>query len=771
MKLSQLSLLFGLSFIFAGTAQSQMREPGLLKTDNVVAISQSDFTDGPYRITQPGYYYFTEDVSFNPTSPSAGSNGIDGGRTSDRPQTGAWFAALSIECDNVVIDLNTKTFDCTDDFIANHEFKVFSMIELNNSPFQHLVFAYKGETALKAAHNVVIKNGTLGKNSHHCIHGNLNSNVQIYDLVCKDWEVAGISLNGLKGATIKNVQITGVEHQVAFTGLLADIDSALGQLDKLITGGDTAAQAYRDKLQTFKDNVDASSVPAGTHDGNAYGLFINRTVDVGPIATHCGDLTSNCVTIENVTVCNVKAGIIETVAVGDNDGNRLKGIPFGVMRWVDAYAGAGGTFAPNDFIKAQAYVVNANTPSALPAGFAANILSATPSESTFTGHAKPIFNGDFAGHTNKGVFGIRVDCGHGVTIKNCTVMGIENVGLQGATLATLDGGSHYSFTESVYTGNDAYGISLAACHNCKIIDTCVSECSSINGNVRGISLMNESDANLVSGCVSSDHYAQLDNYGSVVNPSSDVIGFYVNNSANSNKLINCVSQSLECPRFAHGFLVQSSKDTQIVDCLSSGHRVTSSSNLDQAKDVVGFASLASECTAFEACTSRDMRCTGEDSETTLSSSRAAGFLLGTYNATDDSYASVSKCHAECGNGGSGTAVGILLDSADEASVLENKVSNNHAQTASGKGYGIQDTATATSSLFLKNIAYGNSTQNYSITFADPEALPLTACLYGKLANLYLSNSWNNLSIEHAPGTHYTGDNTNARTVIRQVVTG
>ena len=41
-----------------------------------------------------------------------------------------------------------------------------------------------------------IKNGTLGKSSHHGIHGNNMSNILIENLLIEDFEVAGIALNG-----------------------------------------------------------------------------------------------------------------------------------------------------------------------------------------------------------------------------------------------------------------------------------------------------------------------------------------------------------------------------------------------------------------------------------------------------------------------------------------------------------------------------------------------------------------------------------------------
>lgn len=746
----------------------QLQPAGLLIPDSAIPLSQANFTDGPYRITQPGYYYFTENVSFDPYP--AGSNGIDGGRTNDRPQTGAWFTALSVECDNVIIDLNTKTFDCSESFVNNHEFKVFSMIELNNSPFQHLIFAYGGETELIAAHNVTIKNGTLGRNAHHGIHGNLNSNVQIYDLVIKDWEVAGISLNGLKSGEIRNITITGVEHEVKFTGLLAEIDSANGMLEVLRDGGDTYAQAYIDDLQAFKAQVLYDGHPSGTHDGNCYGLFINRTVDVGPVPTqHCTDGTANCVLIDNVTVCNVKASIIETVGIADLSNERLKGAPFGVLRWYDAYAGPGNTFAPNALLKAQVYVVHNTTPENYPAGFAANILADSPNEATFLSQVKPIFEGDFAGHTNKGVFGIRVDCGHDVSINNCRVAALENVGDTGKSLDDIPAGSNYDFTINRYHGNDVHGISLAACRNCSVTNCKVFECSSVNGYVHGVSVVNESEGNTVVNCLSVDHYAQRADVGSTINPPSEVVGFFIDNNVKNNIFRNCQASSLSCPRNVCGFQVSYASDTVLDTCTASSNTATDSANLSTAKYAVGFRSRSSNCTVMSNCTAACMACEGEASAVSASLSETYGFVLESDGSTDDTYGVIEKSDSRCHNAGSGRAAGIQLTTGvEQATIVDNEMAGVHTATSYGLGYGLHDMAGNLNSMILRNIGHGNKTRNFFTSYAEGQ-LPLTTALYTDIGNCHFANTWNNICLEKAPGSEFTGSNTNNTVMIRQII--
>lgn len=709
--------------------------------DHAIPISQSDFSDGPYRIKTPGYYYLTEDISFDQ----------NGGRTADRPRTGAWFAAVSIECDNVVLDLNTYTLECTQNFILRQDFKVFSLIELNNSPFQHLIFAYGDATELKVAHNVEIKNGKIGRSSHHGIHGNLNTNVYLHDLVIRDWEVAAIGLNGAKNTHIKDISISGIEHNVAFTGLVAVEQSALQELKKLIVNdADIQAKIYYDALSTMTQSSDPNQSGRGhmpaNHDGNCYGIFLNRTVDVGPLPTgHCDDGTINSITIENVTICNILTSVIETVGMLNANGERMKSIPFGTLRWMDAYAGLGSTFKPNALLKAQAYVMKKNptlVPVAVPAGFVDNILSNNPSEALFLTQVTPGFSGDFATHTTKGAFGIRVDCGHGITLRNCKVYNIQAKGAEGATLSSLPGGNNYpNYQEIRYKGNDVHGITLVACRNCVVDECSTYECMSDHGYVYGIMVANESEGNLITNAYSSDHYAAQDDVTSSVNPSARVYGVYVSNKCAANRFNNIRTQLLKAPRYAYGVWIDSSSDTQFLNCNSVDHSVTATTNLQVGKEVVGFLSQASYCSLFQNCYASNMYCENEFEDSFESHALAAGFILRSDGTTKDKYSTITESYARCCNGGAGVAVGIRLDGTSNAGITDNHAITSHGDIEDAKGYGIQDLATNCQAMILRNIAYGNSTSNYAVNYTDKRSLPLYIGLHTARNDIKYNNSW------------------------------
>jgi hypothetical protein len=711
--------------------------PGLLVPGNAIPISQADFASGPLRISKAGYYYFTEDVTFNPDP-------VQEAKRKDKPLADEWFTALSVECDNVIIDLNTKTFATHQQFIDKQLLKVFSLIELSNMPFPNIKpeFAFRGIQNVIYAHNVTIKNGTLGASPHHGIHGNNNADIQMYDLVIRDWEVAGIALNGLKNGVIKNISISGMEHTFSFTGLVSVMLVARFLLEQRIAAGDSEAQQYLAPLNALiADPTRNGSIhPSGLNYGNTYGIFLNRAFDIGPVASSRSPLSTNAIVIENVRISNIKIDTLEAVVIGDAQGNSIAPDLFGSMRWDDAYPN--GVFAPDGLLKAQVYILNKKNPAAMPAGFADNILSETPQESLFLSHARPVFNRDFPIHAQKGIFGIRVDAGHGVTIKNCSIMGLENVGKPGATLADIPAGSNYSFVPGRFTGNDIYGIALAVCDNCCVSNCDVSACSSKNGYIYGISLINQSDANHIEACKVSGLCGHRDDVSSPVNPSSKVYGFYLNNISNSNRLVDCVVQNVASPRSVQGIYVEACQDTMITNALCSNHRVTSDKNLMMEKRAAGIASIGCHGTAIRNSVVREISAVNEKSfGAAPSASRAIGYLLdGSGGMLPDQYGTIDHCIVECNDGGQGEAHGVYVGTVAHARVTDITSSFNLSKT--NKGYGVYRTSRAQNIFVLRNTAYGNN-KNYE---SGDASWPILALSSANVHSMNMYNSLYNISI-------------------------
>ena len=349
----------------------------------------------------------------------------------------------------------------------------------------------------------------------------------------------------------------------------------------------------------------------------------------------------------------------------------------------------------------------------MPSGFADNILSTTPSEELFLTQTRPVFGLDFPGHANKGIFGIRVDAGYGVSIKNCSIMGLNNLGLPGVGLADIAAGSNYAFPVGRYAGNDVHGISLAVCRNCTVADCDVSECSSINGNVSGIAIRNNADANQITECVISNLSAERDDEQSPINPSSRVCGITIDTNAHANRILTTRAQTLEAPRYVCGIFAHRATDTLVDGCMVSHCTVYADQTVSGKKQIVGYSSIASYATRIQNSMVRVCTAIGEDTASATSNTLVAGYCIGDANQVTDLYATIADSSAECIDAGAGTAAGILLANGQQFTLTHNTLAYSIATNQYGVGYGIYNVLGAGATGFvIQNLSYGNSSKNY-----------------------------------------------------------
>eukprot|EP01084_Bolivina_argentea_P136714 240786_1 len=165
---------------------------------NTIYISQSDIESGTYRITEPGTYVLSQDLKFNfnapntddmsdetwspndydtdtmPWFPSKDQQDIyDGLYTYNGLYSLGFFAGITVECDDVTIDLDGHSMEMAYPFYLQQRF--FSLIELGNRQFiagQGIPSSYDDDTQEIYPSSIQIKNGLLGLSSHHAIHGN-----------------------------------------------------------------------------------------------------------------------------------------------------------------------------------------------------------------------------------------------------------------------------------------------------------------------------------------------------------------------------------------------------------------------------------------------------------------------------------------------------------------------------------------------------------------------------------------------------------------------
>merc|ERR1712079_139887 len=116
------------------------------------------------------------------------------------PYSMGFFAGFAVEADNVTIDLNGHKLSMSKRF--HHQQRWFSIIEIGSKSFISGQGPGFFGPYMTYANNVEIKNGIIGRSSHHGIHANGCNNVYIHDVVVEHFsrcfprpEVADITTN------------------------------------------------------------------------------------------------------------------------------------------------------------------------------------------------------------------------------------------------------------------------------------------------------------------------------------------------------------------------------------------------------------------------------------------------------------------------------------------------------------------------------------------------------------------------------------------------
>ena len=192
-------------------------------------VAAADFEKGTLIIDTPGSYRLCEDISFYPNPPSEGLSPAEAMVPTDFASYDennfglGFFAAIAIAADNVDLYLNGHTLQQSEEHALMQRF--YANIELNNSPFIPGAgpAQFVGENGnFHASSNLrILGPGTLGRSSHHGIHGNNNANVEISNVTFENFEVAAISINNVDGLRIADNQVKGNRKDVPVTGMFS----------------------------------------------------------------------------------------------------------------------------------------------------------------------------------------------------------------------------------------------------------------------------------------------------------------------------------------------------------------------------------------------------------------------------------------------------------------------------------------------------------------------------------------------------------------------
>ena len=254
-----------------------------------------------------------------------------------------FFAGITIETDDVILDLNGFTLKMDEKFYYSQPF--FSIIELSSQPFLPQQGPGFFGSDPKFATNVVIKDGILGLSSHHGIHGNYNENIKIENVKIRNFQTHGIQLNGYNDIILENLEIGPSTNIAYLNGNYGQLRALLPTLRKLalkstetirFNGREDIEYTMQDLLEIleplmvkafnyahakaieneeeiikFQSDTDYDLIhdlfinPSGLSYGAVtYGIFLNYP-SAGIFGWHVNDATSNGAVLNNIHIHDI----------------------------------------------------------------------------------------------------------------------------------------------------------------------------------------------------------------------------------------------------------------------------------------------------------------------------------------------------------------------------------------------------------------------------------------------------------------------------------
>ena len=308
----------------------------------VIYLKQSDFENGTVRIKKPGVYLITENIVFNPNEyndffPTTQQTNTIYPQNMEGPYHLGFFAAITVEADDVIIDLRGHTIEQS----KNHNFqqRFYANIELANMPFVPTQGPgnFAGAMSYKAANRVLVYNGFLKRSSHHGIHANIANKVILSNLVITQFEVAAIALNGtttgilsdiFAGDIKKDIDVLSTYSAARFIRKFIDahINSNITLNGKTVSQIKTAL--INDMDATFTAFKNGTALPNNYfknpnvgYDGNVYGIVLNvKGVVVNKfIEERTTEMIGNIdIHLDKLTIDDIESHPIEIVGVNVN---------------------------------------------------------------------------------------------------------------------------------------------------------------------------------------------------------------------------------------------------------------------------------------------------------------------------------------------------------------------------------------------------------------------------------------------------------------------
>ena len=503
-------------------------------TSNGYKLSQNDFKFGTFIINNPGTYILTENIEFKPNYPVVG--GINSNpelfmfptlnqltdansQYNSRAYSLGFFAAISINSDNVVLDLNNYELKQSDEHSLFQRF--YANIEIGSSPFPTGGGPADFGTLYKSNY-VTIKNGKLGHSSHHGIHGNSANYVTIENLEIYDFEVAGISLNDVDNLVIDKVNIhdswTSVKTNGRWSASLFLLQAVSLHLDLVEHMQSEVDNLRNSVLDFYQNDIDLNGLFSNAVDGLPdasllSGIIIHPKLNVGKIAHH-GDFEemNKIIKISNVVIDNLIHIPIETATLKskmDNSESSYHSVPGSVSDPIGAafqveFAQdiSNGNYLQNPLAELQLalanFSINCNNDNTCNLNESQKRLlkrnKISKSIIDWSNHLKTFDelkldydiqeNVDIMVHAMKGTIGIKIDGTTDLNIKNVTVSNIINK-------SKLEHRSKLVDIDTKYNVFDSKGVLFAASVNIKGDHIRVYNISSYRNSPNNVDFVNE----------------------------------------------------------------------------------------------------------------------------------------------------------------------------------------------------------------------------------------------------------------------------------------
>lgn len=492
---------------------------------SMIWLTQAHFNFGTIRLRKPGMYILSEDILFEPNkrnnffpTRTQVASGLYPMGTKGAYHLG-FFAAITIEADNIILNLNGKTIQQSK--LHNLQQRFYANIELASAPFIPKQGPASFGDSVTMPTNVLIMNGTLGLSSHHGIHGNGMKNVILHDLVFKDMEVAAIALNGAENSVLYNLKVAKISTDINVLSTYSQgifIQSFLNALKKrnkdaallnVSANTNNISQVIRnleeelDKtknyiLRTNKPPLNIFGNPSQLYDGNVYGIVLNiRGVVVDAFITrrpHTA-LGNKNIYMENIAIRNIVSKPVEIIAINsapEEDvayaGKRMVGPVGDVLQMPNITQK--GKYKGNTLSDAQIILAKYNEPPNGTTNIEEPIVAWAENQTDLTNVMSKngyyyVGGGDSMGHTMKGNIGLFISCGIDIV---ATTINIDGVITKGRGVGISNEIAKQK-TKQEKQGAAAIGIMITGSRNVTLSDITIKNVQSDNGVAKKIEVL------------------------------------------------------------------------------------------------------------------------------------------------------------------------------------------------------------------------------------------------------------------------------------------